>query len=109
MRFMFHLIPKEPTCLHPFTHEDDDLPKERLKVLIWEEIQHLQENKQQSQQQQQFESMELTESDAMVNVFVCEVRDQGFDAHQCTSSERKGQLHRLSMATKGNGRIRITN
>ncbi|KAM7540642.1 hypothetical protein Aperf_G00000024230 [Anoplocephala perfoliata] len=43
----------EPSCPHPFTHESDDLPKEHLKVLIWDEIQHLKEDKQQQQQQQQ--------------------------------------------------------
>ncbi|VEL13638.1 unnamed protein product [Protopolystoma xenopodis] len=30
----------EPVASHPFSHESDDLPKEMLKQLIWEEIQH---------------------------------------------------------------------
>ncbi|BHF58260.1 Mitogen-activated protein kinase 3 [Sparganum proliferum] len=31
----------EPICAHPFTNANDDLSKEELKLLVWEEIQLL--------------------------------------------------------------------
>lgn len=38
---------------------------------------------------------------------VCELRDHGFDARQCTPSEEKGQLHWLSLTNKGRNRMRV--